>query len=672
MRGPTLRWGVEDGGPRKEMILALILLLSVQDGVVEWTPPITTSVSANPYVPFDPAGPEPGASVDAWYWSPTGRQRTVPCFWQQAGAASHWTCRFACNENGVWQRQAVAVDGLGTRSSPVSAFECTLSEGRGYAQVNGRSFEFQDGSPLTAPLVNMEQGNPFNTLADARRNIAALGTHGVRFIRWFPTGEGANWNAGPYGGDMRAWWAFGDAWTVADTSDGQRFSFKPYLYSSQPLDLPAGSYVLEVRGRSLGLPFTVDLQGIGGLTVTGPIWTTTSRVLQVPVAQETRLWLHGDGETSYVNFVSLRQGDGPNLLYRPDPNTYRYVDERSALLLDEIMRQSDAYGVYHKLPLFWKDDPILNRLDGAPIGYDDNFYNGVLAQWYEKAYVRYFLARWGVFNSLHSVELANENHFTTLSMEAGWRLADWVHEFEPRPVLVSNSFWGYFWFEFFADPRLDYGDAHRYARPGADGDAVSAIWDDSASYVRECQLADWQAYDRPVVRGEGGVWSADGFGQIDSINGEYYHDALWAHLGGQNCWGEWYPRVFPVDEFGLLDEFERYERFLNGAMPLGTLGTDLGNVMSSNPDLRAWGDSRMLWIDHVRRNWTHPDVPAVRGQITIPSMTGDYVVELTDLWTGSTRRLMVWGGLTFEVTVTRDVAVRIWSVLYLPLMRKAR
>ena len=38
------------------------------------------------------------------------------------------------------------------------------------------------------------KGIPFNSLASIRRNIQKMGESGVRFVRWFPTGEGANFD----------------------------------------------------------------------------------------------------------------------------------------------------------------------------------------------------------------------------------------------------------------------------------------------------------------------------------------------------------------------------------------------------------------------------------------------------------------------------------------------
>ena len=78
---------------------------------------------------------------------------------------------------------------------------------RGGGQIRGNHitphnriwrFEYSDGSAFTAPLLSMEEASPFNNLAKIKTNIPKLGQNGAHFIRWFPTGEGANYFVAPY------------------------------------------------------------------------------------------------------------------------------------------------------------------------------------------------------------------------------------------------------------------------------------------------------------------------------------------------------------------------------------------------------------------------------------------------------------------------------------------
>ena len=43
-----------------------------------------------------------------------------------------------------------------------------------------------------------------------------------------------------------------------------------------------------------------------------------------------------------------------------------------------------------------------------------------MPRWLEKAYARYFVARWSYSTALHSLELGNENMLTTESYEAAY------------------------------------------------------------------------------------------------------------------------------------------------------------------------------------------------------------------------------------------------------------
>jgi hypothetical protein len=369
---------------------------------------------------------------------------------------------------------------------------------------------------------------------------------------------------------------------------------------------------------------------------------------------------------------------------RGNPNTHFYVDPRSAALLDEILRLSEDAGIYHKLTMFHKNDPVLNSF-GRPLPDSGNFYSDPAAVWYERAYTRYFLARWGYSTALHSLELANENHLNEQSYQAGWSFAGYVHETAPRPLLVSNSFWGYWVGSFFADPRIDYGDKHWYAREGesTDPELVSWLWDDSAAYVRECQQRFGQyGYERPIVRGEGGVWPPEGYDQHPGLNAVYYHKALWAQIGGPFCWGEWYPHLFP-DEFGLLGMFGAFERFMMGERPYG-----YQDVQAESGDLRAWGmkaDGRiLLWIDNRQHTWKRvtgqEPIPPASGTITIPGVEGHWLIQWWDTETGTiTRRELVHAGgaLILDIDgLAGDVAVKairsadLTPRSYLPLVIK--
>jgi hypothetical protein len=65
--------------------------------------------------------------------------------------------------------------------------------------------------------------------------------------------------------------------------------------------------------------------------------------------REGTIWTH----SAEFNRDETGSGNwGGNHLTRSDPDTYNYIDQPSAARLDEIMRLSEQYGVYHKLTVF--------------------------------------------------------------------------------------------------------------------------------------------------------------------------------------------------------------------------------------------------------------------------------------------------------------------------------
>lgn len=709
---------------------------------------VVSTTATNPYFPFDqttPPGIEPatGITVDALLLPP-GEQDwnhalRLPCFYYQpvteAGAGdgltflpagdADWRCRFSPPTPGTWNYKIQATDACGTSESAVHYFDAEASNARGFVKVSAtdpRFFEFSDGTAFTTPLVNLEEGNPFNSLARIRQNVPKLGQNGIRFVRWFPTGEGANYFVAPFSDAIRINWAFGDGWSVpapVDVSAGKKFSYRPYFYSAQAVPgLEGQRYRLSFRANVSGEKAlraqlgnisggTLDLcsasstyhESQGGqcdykqdgwydyaIEVTSPVDTILAvavRGLYVSTDAPSPYNTVQEGDVAVHSVVLQRyeaDGWGPNLLARSDPDTFNFVDQPAAARLDEIFRLSEEHGVYHKLALFHKNDAILNRLlaDGSvgdPDSVSRNFYSGEgqASRWYQRVYTRYFIARWSYSPALHSVELANENHLTPESYEAGFALAQFVRDTSPRYILLSNSFWGYFVSGFFADPDrghlLDYGDKHWYAsQEETEQELISNTWADSAAYVRECQnrFGEYAAtfgYQRPIVRGEGGVARSGTGPQHPEIIGEsqgiYYHKKLWAHVGalGYSCDGEWYPRLFvgyadgqfPNDQVDLFKMMSAYERFMAGE-PLNrggfrAVGTDLSGVdqiilQGTAGQLRAWGvqslDRGLVWIDNAAHTWKNvadgAPIPPASASLTIPGFRAglDYAVEWWD------------------------------------------
>ncbi len=728
-----------------------------QYGKLEISFDLTGMTATNPYYPYDenaPTGIESatGITVDALLLPPgeTGWQQALrlPCFYYQpveeVGAGedvallpvgdAEWHCRFSPQTPGTWTYKIQATDAGGTSESSVGSFSCARSDRPGFitvSQMDPRFFAFADGTPFATPLVNVEEGSPFNDLAAIRRNVPLLGKHGVRFIRWFPTGEGANYAVAPFADSIRINWAFGDSAVTTDDADlaeGRSFSYAPYYYSAQRIPaVPGSRYRLSLRAKVAGdRVLRLQVEGLGGASAdicsnsstyhqsTGGTCTykqdgwqdyaleveTTGSTPDVLTVALHGLYVSGDAPSPYhvpqagtlrVHSVRFQRdetgsgGWGPNLLTRSDPDTFRYVDQRAAAQLDEILHLSERVGVYHKLTLFHKNDELLARLqlDGTFGDWDvDHFYGAPASRWYQEAYARYFVARWSYSPALHSLELANENNFDGQALDAAFDIAETILDLSPRHILMSNSFWGWWVEDFWTDPArghlMDYSDQHWYANldgafcnvTGSNCTLISNVWADSAAYVRECwtrfrKYSQDYDYDKPIVRGEGGVASAGTDPQHPDIatdpTGTYYHKKLWAHMGllGYSCDGEWYPRLFVAYADGSFPNsardlgriFAAYERFVAGE-PLANgqyveIGTDLDGservaVTLAAGNVRAWGvrDSlsgmALLWIDNADHTWKNVvdglPMPVASATLTVPGLRagGAYQVEWWD------------------------------------------
>ncbi len=772
---------------------------------------IGDTTAVNPYFPYDPATPlgvtpATGITVDVLLLPPGktdwGDAKTLPCFIYQpveevgsGGTAAllpvgqaDWRCRFAPDISGTWRYRVRATDAGGTTESAEGQFTCVPSAKKGFIRVSesdSRFFEYADGTPFVTPLINTEQGNPFNSLAGIRDAIRKMGENGVRFVRWFPTGEGANYFVAPFGDTISINWGFGSSWSTAegpDTAAGKLFSLKPYYYSSQTLPVvPGARYRMSLRASVTGdRVLRVQLGNLSGgtvdvcastnahhkavgqtCTITQDGWHNYEVVVTIPSSGVSTLsvgvrglYVSSDAPAPFnvVQDGSIRihsiqfqrdetgNGDwGGNLLTRSDPDTHSYVDQRSAAKLDEIFRLSEAYGVYHKLPLFHKNDGILGMFqpDGTVGDWDNNnFYSdeGQAARWYEEAYVRYFVARWSYSTALHSLELGNENNFDGKAQASAFAIARVVRDTSPRHILMSNSFWGWWVESFWTHPEfgylMDYSDKHWYANESGsycngDGEKcelISNVWDDSAAYVRECwtRFREYEAaydYDKPIVRGEGGIAQSGTQPQhvamAADFTGIYYHKKLWAHVGvlGATCDGEWYPNLSTAyvsaqklnESYDLYGMFAAYERF-TGSEPLsnGTyaeIGTDMGgssgiDVSHLTGNLRAWGvqdvhtDRTLLWIDNAQHTWKRVvDGEEIQSTSAVLTLSGfepgkAYTVQWWDPYATAsagkgifTESLVVArtdGTLVLSVEgLERDVAVKVFSArtirCYLPM-----
>ena len=235
---------------------------------------VNTSVP-NVYLPSD----QGGVSVDMNLTAPSGATRHTPCFYYQPvdtnvmpiGKAD-WRCRFAPDEIGTWRFTVSLHDAAGSETSAAQTFSAVSSTSHGFVITSGNRFKFSDGTPFNYPLINIENGS-LNSLTNMRTSIARFAQQGTRFVRWFPTGESANFFVVPYGDNIMSSWGFGPAWIGAiNNTDGQRFSFIPYYCSSEtPSVVPGATYQLTLRARVSGSKVFRPQLGNTVIEITGQI-----------------------------------------------------------------------------------------------------------------------------------------------------------------------------------------------------------------------------------------------------------------------------------------------------------------------------------------------------------------------------------------------------------------
>src|SRR3989344_3823967 len=368
---------------------------------------ITNSTYTNPYFPYDTNPPpgvtaEIGISVDSYFLPPGqtnwANAKKTPCFYyqpmEQVGSGSEiafmpigamdWRCRFAPDAVGTWQYRTTATDQNGTTTSSTQQFTAASSTSKGYIHVSptdSRFFEFSNGIPFVAPLINTEgAGQPYNSLYRIRQYIPQLGQNGISFVRWFASGEGTNPMVAPFGDFLKPNWGYGYSYTKPDYSDisrGKKFSLSVDMTDAvQKITVKPGHYRFSFWARTLN-----------NATITPIVsreWSGSPNMISGQITSSS--WNYYSYETDitsstpvvYVGFhATANNGSridsilfqrletnpstwGGNILTRSDPETYNYVDQQASARLDETLNFSEQYGVYHKIVLFEKNDHVLN------------------------------------------------------------------------------------------------------------------------------------------------------------------------------------------------------------------------------------------------------------------------------------------------------------------------
>ncbi len=460
-----------------------------------------------PYDPDPPAGVAPGVgvTVDALFLPPGEsaweNARVQPCFWYQPMTESrgdfypdgspHFRARFAPDLEGEWRYKIRVTDAEGTGESAEGSFICTGANSRGFVRTSPsdpRFFEFDDGTTFTHPSI--EKGG-WGDIATQDTLLPTLTTNGVRYVRWYLTPRGG---IQVFGGTTNGKW---DGRTVVgENGQGQPgFALAPVTWTrGEFFGLPVGTQVrLSCRAKLTGRrPLAIRIQEgdavrdsvlvspptDGWQTVGLDTYTVRSEdpircFFVAPdnsgdediLIDDIRVEISTDGGNTWLNAATRGRAD-----------TYTYMDDREAYRIDRFFKLCDAQGMYNKMTVLDKDDFVLSRMGPDHTFQDERDDNNTYApwndgdnpsRWYQQAWWRYFIARWSAYQSVHTLEYANENDpFSGVANEAAYAMAEYFHANSPRYLLMGNSTWHSFVRSFWADDRMDYADIHGYTGPG--------------------------------------------------------------------------------------------------------------------------------------------------------------------------------------------------------------
>ena len=707
---------------------------------------LTVDTDANPYLPYDaspPRGIQPGTGirVDALLLPPgvTDWSNAVvwPCFWREgmrgaveevrATGENGWYLRFAPDRTGRWRWKVRARDRSGAGESEVRSFTVTPSPNRGFARVaraDRRYFEFSDGSVLP-PIPGTHENSP--------TSIAALKGSFTLCRTWW-NGTAAlysPWDLGGQGG-RRDW---GQAGLLPVAPSPGLLSARTGIGGKNPMiELLAARGEAGKRYRWRALVKTENVagpakpnerRGIGANY--GPALRLTDNAdgTDAPV---NKTWLHGDTDWTWIGgdfTLTRRQGNfrwmkmglvnctrgqaywheatlrevrpdgslGPELLETPNINRHARYSQVAAHRADMVLAAAAASGVLLKLCLFEKQSHLFGELteSGQYGPYSQtNIYGGPdpnvvgANRWYQRAAVRYFMARYGWSPAVHSVELLNEGDPANPSHVKGAAVhfIRYVHSFTYRKMMANTTFWH----SFVVPEGADYADQHEYIEklgkmgpdwPGLDtARLMRTIGDSRASRAHDL--------NKPYVWGEIGLggFKADntqGKGGTEHVllaadrQGTWLHKATWANLGPHPAYLLWWwqDAIRAHNLYTVPAAFRAFTAgipFNNGRYRDAKAETAGGLQAVGQKDVQQ-GHAH-LWINNPAHTWIAAArgaaVPPCSGTVTVAGFTpGTYRIQWWDTRRGQvsredTARVARGAPLTLRVqNLASDVAVKV-------------
>jgi hypothetical protein len=396
-----------------------------------------------------------------------------------------------------------------------------------------------------------------------------------------------------------------------------------------------------------------------------------------------------------VNILSISMREvfsdgryGPEILRQPSMECELIIPDLDLYCMDKYLELAEEYGIYLKLVLMDKSDPIYYKLDddgtfvinGEPNN-RDGFYGLGRAKnktrWLQQAWWRYVQARWGYSLNIHSWELTNEGDPFS---KKHWEMADEFGKFmhcevfgvqvgsgdgnrcafqHPNRHMVTTSFWHSFpGYEaqtgngFWGNPKypnVDYIDVHAYISTSTASAADKQLMEKDASYYHLWHSRQFRArnFKMPVVRGEAGMvprssgtHDKTGLGLHKDLMGIWYHNYVWSMCDSGALYEiYWYadPHIYSKGIYDHRHVALSYHNFMAGIVLNNGNYRDLGAEIS-NPNIRVVGQKDLisgnahLWIQNKNHAWKSvvngATILPVSGTIRIGGFAPDHTFSL--------------------------------------------
>ncbi len=630
--------------------------------------------------------------------------------WYYPAGTAAWMVRFSPDREGTWHYRLRVLDAGGSAVSVIRSFAVHPSDRKGFLRVSKkdpRYFEFEDGTLFLSPGLEAA-GRLEDPIKNNEPDLKEFQKNHIYWLRnWISRLYGAAWpqwiggrnlydgylpRAGilPFHDPiqnrdvMTMFMTYPEGWfdacRIEDWNDFE--AVKPHTtyklriqYWGHAIEGPriAGhvDFGLVAKISESWHPNCQEPGTAAAITNYGKstqgwdflegTWNSGSNYFMPRLYIGLENVISGQAHILSVSLREVLESDryGPEILRQPSMQYELEWPDPELYAMDKYLELSEKYGMYLKLVLMDKNDPIYGKLndDGTFVmnGETDNqdgFYGlgRILnkTRWLQRAWWRYLQARWGYSPNIHSWELTNEGD---PQLVKHWEMTDEFGKFmhcgvferhvepgdgkkcnfeHPNRHMITTSFWHSFpayspkaGFGFWGNPKypnVDYADVHAYISTSpAPRDDRKLMERDAAHYHlwHSREFAGWEM-PFPVVRGEAGMvpFNSDtddinGLGLQRDVSGVWYHNFVWSTIdSGALHEIYWYaePHVYAAGSHDHRNVALAYHQFMDGiALNNGQYRDIAAEVTDSNVRIAGQKDTASgkahFWVQNKNHTW---------------------------------------------------------------------